>query len=126
MADPTIPLQALEHFRKVADMFEEANVRDVDRAKVSHERFNIFTTLLQEHDEVRLHTRFLHCLLDPNGYHDCRSLFLRLFFETLAERPGKDHEDRERISPIPLPPSESWTVEKEAPVDSRQKDTEGN
>jgi hypothetical protein len=65
------------------------------------------------HDEVRLHTRFIHCLLDPDGLHDCGSLFLGLFFATLTERPGKDHEGNERPSNPPTLP-EGWTVKKEA------------
>ena len=31
--------------------------------------FNVFTCLLIESDEVRLHSRFIHSLLDINGAH---------------------------------------------------------
>ena len=41
--------------------------------------FNIFTTLLDKSDEVRLHSRFLHFLLNPLGDHGQGTLFLDLF-----------------------------------------------
>lgn len=33
-------------------------------------KFNVFTTLRKEHDEVYLHSRFISNLLDPNGLHE--------------------------------------------------------
>src|ERR1035437_7363359 len=51
----------------VTKMIAEAHIRAEERAKAAHERFNVFTTLLGENDEVLLHTRFLHCLLDPKA-----------------------------------------------------------
>lgn len=63
----------------------EVRVRSEERERATYERFNVFTTLLQAHDEVRLHTRFIHCLLDPCGCHDCGPLFLNLFLETLRD-----------------------------------------
>jgi hypothetical protein len=59
--------------------------------KVQHSRFNVFTTVLAAHDEVRLHTRFLHMLLNPTGHHDCDRLFLDLFLDTLGESAPVDH-----------------------------------
>src|SRR5438046_832839 len=89
MNEPTFPTRALE---QLLEMLREAETRADERSKVTHERFNVFTTLLEAHDEVRLHTRFLHCLLDPKGCHDCESLFLDLFSATLAEFPGVNHD----------------------------------
>ena len=43
--------------------------------------FNLFTTLLKPNDELRLHSRFLNFLLNPNGEHCQGSLFLDLFLE---------------------------------------------
>ena len=37
--------------------------------------FNLFTTLLDKSDEVRLHSRFLHFLLDPTAEHSQGALF---------------------------------------------------
>lgn len=36
-------------------------------------KFNVFTTLRKEHDEVYLHSRFISNLLDPNGLHGLKS-----------------------------------------------------
>ena len=97
--EPNFPTPELE---RLLEMLREAQTRADERAMVTHERFNVFTTLLEAHDEVRLHTRFLQCLLDPKGCHDCNDRFLNLFFETLAE--------------LNLPPTqESWSVENEVP-----------
>ena len=84
--------------------------------KASHERFNVFTTLLDAHDEVCLHTRFLHCLLDPKSCHDCNSLFLGLFFETLTELPCEDHDGGPVTLNLPTS-KQLWTVEIEGPRD---------
>jgi len=113
MSQTTVPESALEQFRLVAEMIEKDRVRADECAKARNERFNIFTTLLKAHDEVRLHTRFLHCLLDPKGFHDCDSRFLDLFFDTLVELGGVNHEDEKApfIRPKSLNP---WTVDKEA------------
>jgi hypothetical protein len=113
MPQVAISEDALEHLRNVAEMIEQARVSEDDFAKARNERFNIFTTLLKAHDEVHLHTRFLHCLLDPNGYHDCGSRFLELFFDTLVERPGLDHNGESTSLNCPRL-SKQWTVEKEA------------
>lgn len=45
--------------------------------------YNIFTTLLQISDEVRLHSKFIHSLIDPDGLHYQGTLFLELFLEQL-------------------------------------------
>ncbi len=43
--------------------------------------FNVFTCLLNEYDEVRLHSRFIHSLLDINGAHGQGDFFLSLFLQ---------------------------------------------
>ncbi len=104
---------ARSSFAQLARIISEAHVRANERAKATHERFNVFTTVLKAGDEVRLHTRFIHCLLDPKGLHDCGSRFLELFFETLKDSKGRDHNDREM--PFDLSTKEAaWTVYKEA------------
>lgn len=44
--------------------------------------FNIFTTLLSSHDEVRVHSRFIHSLLNIKGEHYQKELFLELFIKS--------------------------------------------
>ena len=51
--------------------------------------YNVFTSLLPANDEVRLHSRFLYSLLDPNGLHYQGTLFLEAFISCL-EFPGLD------------------------------------
>lgn len=41
--------------------------------------YNLFTSLLDASDEVRLHTRFIYSLLNPEGSHYQGNLFLRKF-----------------------------------------------
>jgi hypothetical protein len=82
------------------------------KARLEQERFNLFTTLLKPSDEVRLHSRFLHCLIDPAGTHDQGPRFLELFFQTLEEHPAHDHDGR----PVELTAALSaigWQAERE-------------
>jgi len=46
--------------------------------------YNLLTAVLQSSDEVRLHSRMLYSLLNPNGKHFQGSLFLILLLDTLA------------------------------------------
>jgi len=45
--------------------------------------FNIFSILLKSSDEVNLHTKFIHELLNPRGSHSQGRLFLDLFLKEL-------------------------------------------
>ena len=72
-------------------------IRDIEKIKSRREgiidatkaRFNVFTILLQAHDEVRLHTRFITSMLDgsKDASHGCGTLFLKLFLEILDNKP---------------------------------------
>lgn len=84
-------LTSLHKLNKLSDEIYELQLRNDERLKAQHGRFNVFTTLLSASDEVRLHTRFLCALLDSSGSHDCGDLFLKLFFETLADNPPLGH-----------------------------------
>jgi|GEM_PF-1866051 len=95
-------LQALGALKTLSEQIYELQVRSEERLKAQHGRFNVFTTLLKAHDEVRLHTRFIHELLNPDGTHDCGDLFLKLFFETLKDHPALPHDDPKSSE------SESW------------------
>jgi hypothetical protein len=86
-------IQALSALQILSRNIHELEVRAEERLKAQHGRFNVFTTLLSAHDEVRLHTRFLHELLNPEGTHDCGDLFLKLFFETLQKHKALEHDD---------------------------------
>lgn len=45
--------------------------------------FNIYKVLQLESDEVKLHSRFIGELLNPDGSHSMNDIFLRLFIETV-------------------------------------------
>lgn len=113
MPQTAIEQSNLDQLLKVTKMLAEGHIRSEARAKATHARFNVFTTLLSVSDEVRLHTRFLHCLLDPKGCHDCGSLFLRLFFATIEELVPVDHEERQKPLVFSSHTGE-WKVSKEA------------
>lgn len=64
-------------------------IQDVSMAKKESELrklrgvndYNIFTELLDQNDEVRLHSGFIYSLLNPTGTHYQKSLFLKKFLE---------------------------------------------
>ena len=47
--------------------------------------YNLLTTVLNEYDEVRLHSRVIGSLLDINGLHYQKELFLEKFMENTPE-----------------------------------------
>ena len=52
--------------------------------KMSGQNFNLFSLLRKESDEVRLHSRFIAELLNPEGSHQQGTLFLDCFLEQLS------------------------------------------
>lgn len=66
-------------------------------------RFNVFTIILQAHDEVRLHTRFITAMLDgsKDASHGCGTLFLKLFLEILDNKPPIKNSTKDvNVEPI--------------------------
>ncbi len=81
----------LRDLEEISSRITRMREKRIAQEKLTKSRFSVFTVLLPEHDEVRLHTRFLHCLLNPAGVHDCGNLFVDAFFEILSEIPPLDH-----------------------------------
>lgn len=52
-------------------------------SRITGERFNIFNILDVESYEVRLHSRLLAEILNPQGTHGQKDIFLKLFVELL-------------------------------------------
>ena len=52
---------------------------------ITGERFNVFSILKLERNEVRTHSAFIGELLNPKGSHGFKSVFLELFIETIYE-----------------------------------------
>jgi len=48
-------------------------------------RFNIFTALHKEHDEVNLHSRFISYLLSPNSGHNFKNKFADIFVREILK-----------------------------------------
>lgn len=73
--------------------------RQIDAAwqRAAAPHFNVFRVLGMERREVRTHSAFLAELLDPNGSHGQRSIFLRGFLERVLQLPGRlaDEDDWE-------------------------------
>jgi len=62
----------------------------------SADEFNIFSILHKDHDEVRLHSRFIGELLDPAGSHGQSDIFCKLFFhEVMGFLPFPESEEIE-------------------------------
>jgi hypothetical protein len=55
-----------------------------DIASLTGEKFNIFSVMRAESDEVRTHSRMIAEFLNPKGKHSQGSVFLKLFFEEIA------------------------------------------
>lgn len=89
------------------------------RQKTLKSRFNVFTALLKFHDEVKLHSRWLCYLLDPKAGHDCGTLFLDLFIQTLRERGVQRHDDEaapDILEKLNIFATEKATVKKEVTI----------
>jgi hypothetical protein len=67
--------QIFSTLQQLRQLLAIAQARAEERGRTTHERFNVFTTLLDAHDVVRLHTVLLHNLLNPAGTHDCVTFF---------------------------------------------------
>jgi len=66
---------------KFVEMFRQYKEEQEIQKRRGLNDFNIFTTLLDKSDEVRLHSRFIGFLLDPTEDHSQGSLFLDLFLK---------------------------------------------
>lgn len=67
-------------FFKELNKFKEKQQQQKERGLND---YNLLTTVLNEHDEVRLHSRVISSLLDINGLHYQKELFLEKFVQIL-------------------------------------------
>lgn len=65
---------ALSSFKRLASLNEEA------KANGKHD-YSLLTALLNKNDEVRLHSRFLYSMLNPDAFHYCGEVFLKAFLD---------------------------------------------
>ncbi len=69
-----------EEFFDEIEKFKEKQNKQKQRGL---NNYNILTSVLQPHDEVRLHSRMIHSFLNPHGEHFQDTLFLEKFLEVL-------------------------------------------
>ena len=68
----------LDSVKKVIDNYEEKSIK-------SGEKFNVFSILKLENNEVRTHSALLGELLNPKGSHGMKTTFLELFLKEIFE-----------------------------------------
>lgn len=67
-----------EFLRKINDI----KTQNVQKKIRGFSDYNIFLTLRKDSDEVNLHSRFIHSLLDPSSNHNQGTIFLDLFMQS--------------------------------------------
>jgi len=73
-------LNAYKEFFEKIEIFKNEQNKQKQRGL---NNYNILTSVLSKSDEVRLHSRMIFSLLNPNGTHYQSSLFLEKFLNTL-------------------------------------------
>ena len=71
------------HFKNLFEQVKGFTKEQEKQKQRGLNNYNILTTVLKEHDEVRLHSRMIASLLDPFGEHYQSTLFLDKFLEIL-------------------------------------------
>ena len=65
-------------------------IKEKHRLENLDNKFNIFSILRSESDEVNLHSRFIYELLKPKGAHNQDTIFLKLFLNELNKAENND------------------------------------
>ena len=105
--------------RDASRELEHLSVWQTAQQKALKSRFNVFTAVLKHDDEVRLHTRWLHYLLNREAEHDCDTLFLDLFIKTLEQvgvQPHEDNADATRLDKLKTFDCKTAWAKKELPT----------
>jgi len=72
-------------FKKFKSELEEIKETRKKEILVGATDYNLLTSVLSPHDEVRLHSGILHSLLNPDGKHYRGILFLELFLKSIEK-----------------------------------------
>ena len=72
-----------EKYKNFFDKIEKFKIKQTQQKQRGLNNYNLLTSVLQPHDEVRLHSRIIFSLLNPNGEHFQDTLFLEKFLEIL-------------------------------------------
>lgn len=92
-------------------------------ARVTGENFNVFKILRIDRAEVRTHSPILGELLNPQGAHGQRSLFLKLFLSSIAGSKSSDASFIQKVSEFHADTATLETEVNIGPVDTNN--TEG-
>lgn len=71
----------IEKFESILKQIKVINDKLEIKKLRGNNDYNLFLALLDINDEVRLHSRFIYSLLDPNSSHYQKELFLELFIK---------------------------------------------
>jgi len=69
---------------QIKSLFDSIKVLEDTMPDDARYDFNVFSILRRENDEVNLHSRFIHDLLNPKGLHGQGDIFLRLFLQQIG------------------------------------------
>jgi hypothetical protein len=74
----------LHQYKNLLDQVNAINTRYKKINELTGENFNVFRILKLESSEVRMHSAFLAELLNPNGSHGQKEIFLELFIKSIC------------------------------------------
>ncbi|MBC8018767.1 MAG: PD-(D/E)XK nuclease family protein [Verrucomicrobia bacterium] len=77
---PSEPKEYAPFFKRITE-FKSRRQKEISEGKND---YNIITALLRQSDEVRLHSRFIYSLINPEGKHYQGSLFLKMFLDVIG------------------------------------------
>lgn len=86
----------MKHLLKEIELLK----KEYDLIRNTEEQFNIFSVMYKNHEEVKLHSRFLSSLLNPKGSHKQGDKFLKIFLSLF------DFIDYKCLNKIVVYPSE--------------------
>lgn len=79
----------------ISELLNQVNSLLQIKRKIPHvlgEKFNVFSVLNMESDEVNTHSRLIYEFLNKDGSHGMGDVFLREFFAQVLEKPYPDSE----------------------------------
>ncbi len=84
-----------KYFFKEFDFLRERH----EFVKSKEEKYNIFSVLYKEHDERKLHSRFIASLLDPFGSHEKHNVFLLELLNPLLSKDAANTFENSMVYP---------------------------
>ena len=72
-------------YQTAFNYFKDYQLDKKQKIEQGQHDYSLLTSLLSVNDEVRLHSRFIHSLINPQGRHYCGSLFLREFLQLIPQ-----------------------------------------